>query len=316
MEFENLSLNYERIINGIRTEFAEIFTKLQLDATVDQLAAAAYEKIKNLEIHVEDEEMFIKEKDLKPNSVHIVVKFGAASVNILSSVCNVTLVVWGSQNKVKPVQELLSTFVSQNNLKFLRYTEEDQVVFDQKVSQVWTLPTVNSNFTESGNAFRSLFNVNGQVVIGQELIRLGQLTYTWEGGSETIPFIAFNDNFSNALNPQPFGNTFGFSQSEVNFSTYVFTISTYNLDCQLNRDILAVKGFRYKGIDTSKASKKSQNDTWDIVLEFDNGYSNDYITDYEDPITQSNFTRTWKLKEASTDQAIGKIPSITMVFSH
>ena len=316
MEFENLRLNYDRIINGIKTEFAELFTSLEIDSVTDPLSASIFEKIKGLDISVEDEEMFIKHKDLKPNSIHIVVKFGAASVNVLSSVCNISLIVWGSHNKLKPVQELLSAFVSKNNLKFLKYTVDDQIVYDNKITQVWTTPTINSNFTEAGDAFRSLFNVNGTIVVGQELIRLGTLTYTWEGGSEQIPFISFADSFGNALSPQPFGNTFGFTQSETNFSTYTFTIATYNLDCQLNRDIMAIKGFRYKGIDVSKASKKSQNEPFDIVLDFDNGYSNDFLPDPNDPITQSDFSRTFKLKDASTKQDIGQIPTVTMSFTH
>ena len=95
---------------------------MQTESVNDSFSRSIYEKVKDLEISVEDEQSFLKKQDLKPNSVHIVVKFGRATVNFGSSVCQISLVVWASENKIKDTfKDVIKTSFVKDGEKYTDY---------------------------------------------------------------------------------------------------------------------------------------------------------------------------------------------------
>ena len=241
-------INYNTIINSIKEQIETVWNTLM--SSEDNTVANEIKKIKN--IIVTDEQNFVKKQNvvLEQGYLFIVVKFGAGSINYASSVAPVTLTVMGTANEIKPSQLLLGVFASFWTTKNLSQGLESEI---SDMLQVWNTPEVLSNFNEANIEFRSLFMLRGNIVIGPEAVRLGTLTYIFDeeaealtpgSGSETVNIMSFADGYRASLDSQPFGNTHGFIKSEVNFSTYTFTITTYLLANHLSADIMAIRGFR------------------------------------------------------------------------
>ena len=329
-------INYQEIVSYIATELEYVW---------QQLASSEDEAISAL-IEVSDEQHFRRQEGnraLKKGTVYIVVRFSGGAINYASSVTPVSVYALGVANQVKPVQLLLGTFASfwttKNMLQDLQGAKGDML-------QVWNTPEVVSNFNILDEDFRNLYRVTGNIVIGPQAVRLGTLTYYFQGQSgemsEKINIMAFQDNFHSSLDSQPFGNTNGFVQSEANFSTYTFTISTYLLDCQLARDVLAMRGFRYRpgGVYTisgtnaydsngkPRFSLADNNKVMKLKLEFTNDFNNAPQTNNQgviieptdssasgDPVKGDDFYMYYKVVESGINQEIAGIPALTISFA-
>ena len=136
---------------------------------------------------------------------------------------------------------------------------------------------------------------------------------------EIINVMSFHDNYHAALDSQPFGDTHGFAESEVEFSTYTFSISTYALDTQLNADLWAIKGFRQRGSNNGKTSKFGPNDKMKIKIELTNGFTNmpanDEVSSSSDEILADDFFSMFKVVDSQTNQEIAGIPMLTVTFT-
>ena len=316
-------INYESIISRIGEEMQYIWQELATseDATVAKLIA----NIK--EIKVSDEQYFRKQESnraLRRGTVYIVVRFSAGAINYASSVTPVSIYGLGIANQVKPVQLLLGTFASYWTTKNLSEGLKTSV---NNMLQVWNTPEIVSNFNIVDDDFRNLYKVTGNIVIGPDAVRLGTLTYIYDetaeanvpgSGSEKLPIMSFHDGYHASLDSQPFGNTNGFVQSEANFSTYTFTISTYLLNSQLAKDMLAVRGFRYRpdGTYSATTSTFDANKSMKLKLEFTNGYTNvpgnNESTSSSDPAKGENFYAYYKLVDSQIGQEIAGIPTLTI----
>ena len=312
MEISNTKISYPKIIDHISNQINILAREIKNGTDEYSTELASY--VNGLTFFVSDEQAFVKLKDVKDNGVYIVVKFGSASTNFGNSICPVNLIVFGTKNKIKPAQMFFSAFCSRWSLQPLSGSEEEQS------KQLWVTPQVSSNFNEVNEGFRSLFNVSGTLVIAQSMVKIGSLYYKWgpnEADVEKIDFLAFQDNFSNALAPQPFGNTFGYAKSETNFSTYSFSISTYLLDTHLTADAMAIKGFRNRN-NGLIGSVKEPNDIWEIYIEFSNGFTNKKVSfdDYSsDEIRRSDFFQKFKCASVSFGEKIGDIDTLNIAFS-
>lgn len=143
-------------------------------------------------------------------------------------------------------------------------------------------------------------------------------------GSEKIPFMAFQKGYHASMDSQPFGNTGGFAVSEVNFSTSTFTISTYLLDNQISRDMLAVDGFRYRPngvykLEEGKSSAFSPNDLVKVGLEFGNGFTNmlesNESKSVNDPVKGSDIYMRYKILDVQISQELADITKLVIAFT-
>ena len=313
-------IDYKGIIQKISSQINMIWEDLSVSAD-----PSIQNEIKNIkQIEVSDEQNFVRKQDIvaEQGIVYIVVKFGVGSINFGSSVCPVTLLCMGTANKIKPVQLLMSVFASYWTTKNLM---QDTLEVETNMLQVWNTPEVMSNFSEVNIEFRSLLRVSGNIVIGPAAIRLATLYYYYvEGGekkSEPISIMSFQDEYSASLDSQPFGNTFGFVQSEVNFSTYTFSISTYLLKGRFANDMLAVRGFRHRNPTyMSDTSTFSPNKPVKLKLVFTNDYNNLApqleTSSADDPIKGQAFFGEFKLVSSRIGQELAGLPILTVTFTH
>lgn len=321
-------INYTDIITYISKEIEHIWQELSSSKDVEITSLIA--NIKKIE--VSDEQYFRKQeknRTLRRGTVYLIVRFSAGSINYGSSVTPISIYGLGVANQVKPVQLLLGTFASYWTTKNLGEGLASQA---ENMLQVWNTPEVVSNFNVLDDDWRNLYRVTGNIVIGPHAVRLGTLTYYYKKivnnqeveTSENISIMTFQDAYHASLDSQPFGNTNGFAQSEVNLSTYTFSISTYLLDNQLTRDVLAVRGFRYRpnGVyDTTqgKSSTFDANNKIKLELKFTNDFNNkpgnSESTSSQDPVKGSDFYMFYKLVDSQIGQELAGIPTLTLTFT-
>lgn len=314
-------INYKEIIKGISDQIHAVWNALSVSA--DSNIADEIKNIKNIEIS--DEQNFVKKENIlaDQSKIYIVVKFGAGSINFGSSVCPISLMCLGTANKIKPIQLLMSVFASSWTTK--------NVLNLSDVLQVWNTPEVMGNFTEVNIEFRNLVRLTGNIVVGPAAIRMGTMTYIYDEdlydsdhtkGCEEISIMSFQDGYQASLDTQPFGNTDGFAKSEVNFSTYSFTISTYLLTGHFSNDLLAIRGFRYRPNDTydSTTSKFEPNQWMKLKLVFTNGYTNmpgDRETkDTNDSVKGKDFFCKFKVVNSRIGQELAGLPTLVATFTH
>lgn len=243
MSESKIVINYEEIVRYIASQVQYIWQELASDTSEE--ISSLISNIKSIE--VSDEQHFRKQESsrtLRRGTVYLIVRFSSGAINYASSVTPISIYGLGVANQVKPVQLLLGTFSSFWTTKNLGQDMEEEA---SDMLQVWNTPEVISNFNIVDEDFRNLYRITGNIIIGPKAIRVGVLTYYYGmnyENSEKINIMTFQDGYHASLDSQPFGDTNGFVQSEVNFSTYTFSISTYLLNSQLARDILAIRGFR------------------------------------------------------------------------
>ena len=332
-------IDYSKIISYISQEIQLIWQGM-MDEGSDEVKTLI-SSIKSIE--VSDEQYFRTQeanRKLRRGTVYLVVRFSSGSINFASSVTPVSIYGLGVANQVKPVQLLLGTFASYWTTKNMLQDIPDVEQINDML-QVWNTPEVVSNFNVVDDDFRNLYRVTGNIVIGPAAVRVGTITYYYNeyesvNGNqtlvekhETINIMSFSDNYHASLDSQPFGNTNGFVQSEVNFSTYTFSFSTYLLNSQFARDILAVRGFRYRPdgvykIENGKSSTKEKNDIFKLEIHFTNDFTNKpgfdgpdtpESTSATDLVKGDNFYYEFKLVDSQIGQELASIPTLTAAFT-
>lgn len=324
-------INYIEIIQAIGEQFQSVWYALK-----DSTDPNVIEEIKNVKkIEVSDEQSFSKKRNenkTEKGTIYIVVRFGAGAINYGSSVTPISLYCIGTANKVKPTQLLLSVFSSSWTTLNLCQELVDDKGISLEISnalQVWNTPEVVTNFNEIDTDFKNLFRLTGNIVIGESAVRLGTLTYIYDEKknlSETVNIMSFSDGYRASLDSQPFGNTKGFAQSEVNFSTYTFSISTYLLGNHLSAAALSVRGFRNRSAngEIGDISQENyfvvhKNQRLKLKLKFTNGYTNipneGEQESEDDDVLGSVFFSYFKIVDSQISQEIAGIPTLTITFT-
>lgn len=266
---EKLKIEYSEIVNKIYSQFYTIRN--------------TNEKYKDMVFFVDDEQSFIKRGDtLNTKALYIVLKFGEATFNKVSSVIPLTFLVFGVGNDLELTREFLNDYVFKFNL-----SRENGIQF------IFSLPYVLSNFNEVGYDFRAMFSISGSLLVGNNSsIYVENIIYTSKSGEKAlIDIMDFSDDTTNSLNPQIYGNNFGRQKSYSTFQTYSFNISLYGVDNPLINDIMKS---RFE-------NRSSGNDDYVFSIKFNNGAGFD---DW-----------TFKLKNVQFIQKLGNIPVFSLSFS-
>lgn len=350
---KDIVLYYEDVVKYIEDEIRIIWT--DLSSSKEESIKKIMDSVKNIEIS--DEQMFIKDenKQLDQKTLYITVKFGQGPINFGSTVAPIYLTCLGTANKVKPAQLLLGVFASTWTTKNLRQGlvnpgNNNESLEITNAAQVWNTPEVISNFNTYRADFRNLFRLSGNIILGPSAVRMGTMTYIYDeehydaedpNTFEVVNIMSFHEGYQASLDSQPFGNSYGFAKSEVNFSTDTFTISTYLLNNYTSATALSVMGYRNRtstGIGAMFNSNDEQktparyddsthyfsvhkNDYVKIKLTFTNGYTNmpnssTEVTNENDDVSgEQDFFCHYKIVSAQLQQEIASIPMIALTFT-
>lgn len=308
----------QEIVNILQKEFDSVLDDLLSDTSLEDKVLA---EIKKMKIEVSNARAFKELSDDRilssKNSIWVVVGFQSGSANYGAMAIPTQLSVFGFPNSVNSTQVLLTRFATTWTTKALGYGLSDIDSSFSTSMQVWSTPNVFSAFNDVGEHFRSLFSINGTIVLDSSssaaTVRVGSITYIYDeenSGSETIDFMTFSSEYRASPNTQPFGNTYGHTKTEIQFSTDTFTISTYALDTQLVADAMYLKGFTQTDTTNYKTPSFTDNDNnhdFTIIITFTNGFSNS---------GSDSFFQTWKCAGVSISQNLGDIMRLSITFTH
>lgn len=263
---ENVLVDYEKITNIIYGNFYKIINN--------------NEDYKGLKLFVDTEEQFLRREHIEDEeALFIVVKYGEATINYGSCVLPINLVVFGLANNIEKTLKLLNEYTKTFNLNI-----------NGDIQQLYNTPHGLSNFGETSNDFRSLFTLSGIILIGNEVVRLSNIIYHDGENEEYLSVLSFDDDATNILNPQPYGNSDGRAKSYSTFQTYTFSITLYNSNFKLIKDVMNVK-----------YGKLSSNTDFIFSFAFSNGIE----------------VNKWKFKykNAKLISKIGETPIVSLTFS-
>lgn len=128
-------------------------------------------------IQVSNEQQFIRDKNIDPRVIYIVIQHEIAEVNYGQTIMPVTITSLSEQNKLDICQQLLYDFAVKYNMAF----NDDKTVF-----QLYETPSVAANFQPFFEGFRSILQVSGSVILSENANFYG-LTY-------------YHDNITNLQN--------------------------------------------------------------------------------------------------------------------
>lgn len=138
-------INYDNIMKEIKNQ---LMTVIEED----------YSYFKNYKFVISSEQQFIKDSDIDPNNIFIVVRFLPASVNMGQIVLPMTITALSEQNNLKVCQTLFNDLSQAYNLK---------TSGDKKTRFIYESPRVFGNFTSVADGFRSLIQVSATFVVSE-----------------------------------------------------------------------------------------------------------------------------------------------------
>lgn len=141
-----MSIDTKNILNTISNQLANIVLDNQ-------------EYYDGLEIEIEEEQMFVGEKEYNsPNTVYVIVSFLPAKIDYEQTAIPITIRVVCEQNSFERTRNLFNDYAYKYNL----YWNEDKTM-----QQVYELPSVLSNFNEVYEGFRTTLTMPGAILLAE-----------------------------------------------------------------------------------------------------------------------------------------------------
>lgn len=254
-------------------------------------------------IVLSNEQQFVKQADRKPNTIYLVVRFSDATLNYGQAVLPLSIRAIAEQNNIECCQKLLLDFVQDFNLQEPLLTDaEGQTNVDlgnNFVRQIYTSPSVITNFGEIYAGFRSLFTVAGTFLIGENSNPIESITVPdilVDGEPYELKFLKATLDYSAQLDSQAFYTTSNITKSIGQTATIALSIFCYLLDDDFYAKVTNIMFERY-------ASTEAPNDvdtTFTFTIKLKNGKT------YENKV--------FKMLNSNFVQGVGELPQITMTF--
>lgn len=183
-------------------------------------------------VEICDEQIFAKKKDINPDHIYIVVKFGQASFSFGQALMPITINAVSEQNKLDICQKILFALATEYSLEppinSAGFPDEDYV------KQIWNTPNVITNFNEINIGFRSLFYMTGTILIGHNSSPITELIYNkdaTDGSTFNLHeyMITFSDSFDVYPDTQAFYTTNGIGKTEAKTASYAFSVTLFKV---------------------------------------------------------------------------------------
>jgi hypothetical protein len=272
-------INVETIMNLLTKEILEIMHSDE-------------EYYSQFTVILSNEQQFVKTADRKSGNIYIVVKFMEATLNFGQSVLPITISAVSERNKLEACQKLLLELAQAYNL-----TSSD----DGTIKQVFTSPSVLSNFADVDFGFRSLMFMSGTFLISENSNPITSLMASAENFGEEaeavlVNTISINANFDIQLDSQSFTTESNFTKSVGKIGTFTMNFTVYLQDDEFVNMVMAVV------LKDTTSMPDGINSTFYFDLAFKNG---------------SGFSSTpFKLANCTFQQNIGELPIMSMTFTN
>lgn len=229
-----------------------------------------------------NEQQIPKKKDYTANTIYIVVKFMSATLNFGQIILPITINAIGERNKIEVCQRLLMEYAQTFNLT-------EPTIVSNIAKQVYSSPTIMSNFNDLASGYNSLFYMSGTFLLTNNNNSVKSLSID----SVDIDFITASDSFDAQLDPKVFYDTGNFTKSVSKVATYTINITSYLFDNDFFNKINAIK-FRI-------ASNVGIQNDFAITMTMKN-----------DQVMTGNF----KLVNSSMSQNVGELAITSLTFTN
>lgn len=245
-----------------------------------------------------DEQIFAKKKNVDPNSIYIVVKFGTASFDFGQALVPITINAVSEQNKLDICQKLLFDLA-------VEYTQKAPIESagfpsTDYAKQIWNTPNVINNFNEVYVGFRSLFYMTGTLIIGHHSSPIDELWFN-KGEANAVKIsdwmITFSDSFDVYPDTQAFYTTSGIGKTAAKTASYAFSITLFKVSNDFMNLCRAIK----RG-DTALAPK---------------GISTKFVLSMRDKDDAEGyyFTEEYVMINMTIQQNKGDLPTVALTFA-
>lgn len=256
---------------SVSIDLDEIFSKIasQMKNTFDSLEISG-------KIFIEQEQMFLKRKDLSADNIYISVKLGNASIDIGQAILPVTITAITKGNRQNDTRSL-----------FLSYALTYTLTREDGITQIYQTASNTENFEDVDATYRSTYTMSGDFIIGVNCNYIESISY----GNESVKFLKSTWGYNNSLKPQARYND-GITHSENQFTTHTITIETYPL---LNSSFLS----SISGQSCSKLPNIN-NKSYYLTITFTDG---------------NTYSSIFKVASYTPSQELGKTPYTSIVLT-
>ena len=124
----------------------------------------------DIKIEVDDEQAFIKDKDLEPNTIFVIVKKLSSDIQYDAETTPIQLMIMSEANSLQATQILFDKFTTENNWKVILEN-------NYYVKQQWNSPVVLNNFSGVDDGYRSVLYVSGTIIEMDNVLDVAQLQF-------------------------------------------------------------------------------------------------------------------------------------------
>lgn len=252
----------EKIINLLKEEISLIMLK-------DEEYYSGYN------FYISNEQQYIKNSKREKGAIYIVVKFLPSTLNFGQVVLPISINAIAEKNKIEVCQKLLFEFAETYNL---------QMSEDGTINQIYTSPSIISNFNDVFDGFRSLFHMSGTFIVSENSNRFSIVF-----GGENVECITQNFSYRNQMNVTTKYEVDDLTSSISRVGTIIISFTHFLVDDLITNTILDVA-----------LGNASSNSSFEFNIEFKNGYS---------------LVRDFKLVDFTMQQNIGENPVYSATFT-
>lgn len=265
-----------------------------LENELGNVMAEDEEYYSGLNFVLSNEQQYVKEDKRQKNTLYIVVKFMPATINFGQVVLPITITAVSEHNNLEKCQRILLDFSQYWNLKTVG-------VSDYSVFQIYSSPSVASNFNEIYDGFRSVFNLSGTFLISKNSNACSLYFYTSGDNKEEVECISSQIDFNVQLDPQAYYNTENRTESVAQIGTLAIGLSAYLVSSEDPQSPNLFDKILYVICKDASKAPDGINTTFYFDVKYKNGIT----------LTKVPF----KLASFSQQQTIGEIPLATVSFT-
>lgn len=252
--------------------------------------------ISDFHFEVDEEQAFIKRKDLEPNTIYVLTKTLQNEIQIGIDSQPIQVLILSEQNSLDVAKEFFSQYAKTYNWKAENYSyTKDNKTHYIYVKQQYSDPVVLSNFNTVAFGYRSVLYMSVNLYIMNDVVDLHDLYID----NEKVKALTFNVAYSMSTNSQQIdSNTEFIAKSVKSVSSLAITLSIPVVDSPLITKVFAIL-----------------NETDVQTEEFNSSFGGNENFEFDFYLGTTHFiNKTMKLINAELGAAINNIPTINLGF--
>lgn len=253
-----------------------------------------YAYYKKYQIELSREQYYVRNTERDPRKIYIVVKFLESDINYNQVTMPINFNIIAEKNKIDVCQRLLLEFAQTYNLR-------QEKNGNSIIRQVYSSPTVMTNFIDVQDGLRSLLFMSGTFLISENMnpvkIYVSETEYVDDNGNrEELDYVNFSSTFDIQTDPQAYFNSNNRTITTNKVATFSFSVTVYNTTTSylLNK----VMDIEFEDFDSQPLDIETP---FYFDLEYENGKT------YKD--------KAFKLVNVTRQNVIANMPTVSLTFT-